>query len=71
MIAMLVLASMLWVGGTFFDHDTMHSYRADNRAALEDLATRRREYWARVRGGAPFELGLSLFIGTKEDRLER
>ncbi len=75
MIAMLVFASVLWGDGTFFDHDTMQSYRASDRAALDELVMRRREYWAHVQGkasfetGQPRELGLPLLPGFKEDRL--
>ncbi|MFO1170167.1 MAG: hypothetical protein U1E49_04275 [Hyphomicrobiaceae bacterium] len=76
MIAMLVFASVLWGDGTFFDHDTMTSYGASDRVALDELVLRRRAYWAHFRGkasfetGQPTELGLPLFTGTKEDRLD-
>ena len=75
MIAMLIFASMLWGDGTFFDHDTMRSYDATDRPALEQLARKRRAYWKLDTAGRlndsywPLELGLPLIPGVKEDRL--
>ena len=75
MIAMLIFASMLWGDGTFFDHDTMRSYDATDRPALEQLARQRRSYWkldtappVRQRVWPP-EFGLPIIPGMKEDRL--
>lgn len=75
MIAMLIFASVLWGDGTFFDHDTMRSYDASDRASLDELARQRRAFWTLdaprpVRQNAwSHEQGLPLMPGVKEDRL--
>lgn len=76
MVAMLVLASVLWGDGTFFDHDTMRTYDATDRAAFDELMQRRRAFWRLDAEPSahptfwPLELGLPLIPGIKEDRLE-
>lgn len=72
---MLVLASVLWGDGTFFDHDTMRRYDATDQQALDDLARQRRVFWKLDEAPSgdpsyrPREFGLPLLPGLKEDRL--